>query len=154
MSQNKNILPILLGVSGVLLLLSKNKSSTKENSTEKAQTTNEPATTNPYERYKWTVAKGAILKTNTQTTVKAGPGSTYPVIVKVFPNTIIGRATGKQTDLEGFRWIEVELSSEVNLVSTFRIQLMEASINAFWIIQDHIGQLNKVVSIHSNPFLG
>lgn len=149
---------ILGGIIAIIIAIIWSKQSKANNTTTSTPVT-EPTTTptvtnnvvsTPYDRYKFSYNKGVLLKSNVELVVKAAASENAPYITNVYPNQTLGRATGRFNDIDNFRWVEVELSSEVNIISSLRIKLMEQGLTRFWVKQEFISQVNSV-SI-SNPF--
>ena len=156
--KNTSIL-IFIGIISVIIAVvwSRKKTTSSTTTTTSNTTTPTPqvnATKEPtvYDRYKVIYNKGTLLKSNTELYVKPSADINAPYIASVFPNTTLGRATGRYADKDDFRWVEIELSSEVSLISSWRLSLLEAGLTKFWTQQDYIGQATQPPTGIIKPF--
>lgn len=150
---------VFIGIVAVIIAIVWSKKKTASNTTATTPNTTTPspqvnATKEPtaYDRYKVIYNKGALLKSNTELYIKASPDINAPYISRVFPNTTLGRSTGRYADKDDFRWVEIELSSEVSLISSWRISLLEVGLTKFWTQQDYIGQVTQPPTGIIKPF--
>lgn len=151
-NQNSNLWVIIgIAIIAVLVFVLKNqgnKDPDRETIIPDSDTpktpTQQPVPVNDYSRYKWNVSTNSLLKTKVNGTVRIRMGaSTSAEIITSLPNNlIIGRATGNLKDANGFRWVEVVLSAEVDFVSSLRKALSNKAVNKFWIAQDYVTPVN------------
>lgn len=151
-NQNSNLLAIIgVAIVAILVFVIQNQGNkdpdrtiTIPDSDTPKTPAQQPVSTNDYSRYKWKVSANTVLKTKVNGTVRIRMGaSTSAQIITSLPNNlIIGRATGNTKDANGFRWVEVVLSPEVDYVSSIRKALSDKKVNKFWIAQDYVTPVN------------
>ncbi|MEZ4904236.1 MAG: hypothetical protein R2822_22035 [Spirosomataceae bacterium] len=151
----------ILVLAGIIVLVlwrkkandaSTNKDASTNDTSSNTQNTNNTTTSTPYDRYKSTYSKGVLIKSNVEVNIMEAAGITSKRLLKVHPNVTLGRTTGKYVDIDDFRWIEVELSSEVKFTASLRINLLSMGKDKFWTIQDFVGQVNVLQTGINLPF--